>query len=44
MRTGKTKERRPVTLDDVFYCWYNDRELPEIPVIRPSEKGIELER
>ncbi len=40
----ENKERRPVTLDDVFYCWYNDRELPEIPVIRPSEKGIELER
>ncbi len=36
------KTRHPVTLDDVFYRWYNDGELPEIPLIAPSEKGIEI--
>lgn len=37
------KIRRPVTLDDVFYRWYNDRELPELPLIRPTDQGIEID-
>ncbi len=35
--------RKELTLDDVFYRWNNYGELPEIPRIQPSEKGIELE-
>lgn len=38
----ENKDRRPVTLDDVFYHWFNDRELPELPVLRTTEKGIEI--
>lgn len=36
------KDHRPVTLDDVFYQWFNEGELPHLPVVRPSEEGIEV--
>ena len=34
--------RKELTLDDVFYRWNNYGELPEIPRILPSEKGLIL--
>lgn len=35
------KTRRPVTLDDMFYRWYNDGTFPELPMVVPTEKGLE---
>ena len=36
------RARKELTLDDVFYRWNNYGELPEIPRILPSEKGLIL--
>lgn len=35
------KTHRPVTLDDVFYTWYNDGTLPQIPEAVPTDRGLE---
>ena len=36
------RARKELTMDDVFYRWNNYGELPEIPRILPSEKGLIL--
>lgn len=37
------RTRHPVTLDDVFYRWYNDGTFPELPRVTPADKGLECE-
>lgn len=37
------KTRQPVTLDDVFYTWYNRGTIPEMPLVLPTDKGLECQ-
>lgn len=37
----ENKTRQPVTLDDVFYTWYNRGTVPEMPQVIPTDKGLE---
>lgn len=39
----ENKTRQPVTLDDVFYTWYNRGTVPEMPLVLPTDKGLECQ-
>lgn len=39
----ENKTRQPVTLDDVFYTWYNRGTVPEMPRVIPTDKGLECQ-